>query len=284
VKFSKEPIAMIDLSPFIQHTLHQTANTIRQLTIEAVERAQSGHPGLPMGCAEMGAYLYGYYLRYDIKNPKWLNRDRFILSAGHGSLLLYTCLHLAGFNLSIEDIKNFRQMDSKTPSHPEYQTTESIESSTGVDGQGVGHAVGQALGMKLLSAKFNTPEYKIIDSKVLVLAGDGCLMEGISSEASSLAGHLQLDNLILIYDSNKTSLDGFVSESCSEDIKQRYQAYGWDVYEIDGHNLLEMHQVLSSIRLKQTRPVFILAHTTIGKGSPNKSVNNKILGEPLLNE
>lgn len=265
----------------LKKQLSKIANTLRELSMEAVQKANSGHPGLPMGCAEFGAYLYGVLLRHNPKNPKWLNRDRFILSAGHGSMLLYSCLHLAGFNLSMEEIKNFRQIHSKTPGHPEYHITEGVEATTGPLGQGVGNAVGQALGLKLLAAKFNSEEFSLFNSKVICLAGDGCLMEGISSEASSLAGHLNLNNLILIHDANKVTLDGFLAESCSEDTKMRYKAYGWDVYELDGYDFDKMDEIFTQIYREQKKPCFIEMHTIIGKGSPNKAGTHKVHGSPL---
>ncbi len=261
--------------------LGRVADTIRSLSMDGVQRANSGHPGLPMGCAELGSYIYGHLLRYNPKNPQWLNRDRFILSAGHGSMFLYSCLHLAGYKLPMEELKNFRQLHSITPGHPEFHETPGVETTTGPLGQGVANAVGQALGLKLLATRFNTEEHRILDSKVYVLAGDGCMMEGISSEASSLAGHLKLDNLVLIYDSNNISLDGPLAESMSEDTKKRYQAYGWDVFEIDGHSLEEIDAVFTKIRAKQTRPCLVVARTIIGKGSPNKAGTHHVHGSPL---
>ena len=265
----------------LKKQLSKIANTIRGLSMDAVQKANSGHPGLPLGCAEFGAYLYGCLLRHNPKNPKWLNRDRFVLSAGHGSMLLYSCLYLSGFSLSLDEIKRFRQIHSKTPGHPEYHITEGVEATTGPLGQGVGNAVGQALGMKLLAAKFNTPTHQLFNNKVYCLAGDGCIMEGISSEASSLAGHLKLDNLVLIYDSNKVCLDGPLPESCSEDTKLRYQAYGWDVFEIDGYDLDAMEQTFNHIRDNQKKPCFVVMHTVIGKGSPHKAGTSKAHGSPL---
>ena len=261
--------------------LEKIANTIRDLSIDAVQKADSGHPGLPLGCAEIGAYLYGKGLRYNPKDPHWMNRDRFILSAGHGSMLLYSCLHLAGYNLSLDDIKNFRQLHSKTPGHPESRDTEGVETTTGPLGQGLGNAVGQALGLKMLGAKFNTPMHKIFDAKVVTLMGDGCVMEGVTSEVSSLAGHLNLNNLIAIYDSNKICLDGPISETLSEDTKLRYQSYGWEVYEIDGYDLNSMDAIFTDLRKSQEKPVLIIAHTIIGKGSPNKAGTHKVHGSPL---
>lgn len=264
--------------------LPKIANAIRQLSMDAVQKADSGHPGLPLGCAEIGAYLYGHLLRHNPKNPKWLNRDRFILSAGHGSMWLYSNLHLSGFNLSIEDIKQFRQLHSKTPGHPESLDTDGVETTTGPLGQGVGNAVGQALGLKILQERFNTEKYKIFNGKVYCLMGDGCMMEGISSEVSALAGHLKLDNLILIYDANSVSLDGPLSESSSENTKERYKAYGWEVFVVDGHDIDALHQVFSEVTHNQKRPVLIIAHTIIGRGSPNKAGTYKVHGAPLGEE
>ena len=261
--------------------LSKIANTIRQLSIDAVEKADSGHPGLPMGCAEFAAFFWGSYLRYNPKNPKWLNRDRFVLSAGHGSMMLYSCLHLSGYDLSLDDIKHFRQIHSKTPGHPEYHITPGVEATTGPLGQGVANAVGQALGLKILAAEFNSSKYPLFNNKVFCLAGDGCIMEGISSEASSLAGHLQLDNLVLIYDSNKVCLDGQLFECCSEDTKLRYAAYGWDTYEIDGYDFEAMERVFNEIRDHQKRPCFIVMHTIIGKGAPHKEGTHNAHGSPL---
>jgi transketolase len=265
----------------LKKELGKIANTIRELSMEAVQKANSGHPGLPMGCAEFGAYLYGCVLRHNPKNPHWLGRDRFVLSAGHGSMLLYSCLHLAGFAISMDEIKRFRQLHSITPGHPEYRMTPGVEATTGPLGQGVANSVGQALGLKLLAAKFNTEEFPLFNSKVYCLAGDGCIMEGVSSEASSFAGHLGLDNLVLIYDSNKICLDGPLAECCSEDTKMRYKAYGWDVYEIDGYDLDKMNEVFTLIRDTQKKPTLIVMHTVIGKGSPHKSGTHKVHGSPL---
>ena len=207
------------LDPELKQILHKTANTIRGLAMDAVQKADSGHPGLPMGCAEIGAYLWGVALRQNPKDSHWMNRDRFILSAGHGSMLLYACLYLSGYDLTLEDLKQFRQLHSRTPGHPESLDTDGVETTTGPLGQGFGNAVGQALGFKMLAARFNTEKHKIFDNKVFVLMGDGDVMEGVTSEASSLAGYLQLDNLIAIYDSNKVCLDGPTSETLSENTK-----------------------------------------------------------------
>lgn len=251
--------------------LKKIANAIRSLTMDAVENAGSGHPGLPMGCAELGAFLFAEFLRYNPSSPKWKERDRLVLSAGHGSLWLYTCLHLAGFDISIEDLKQFRQFGSKTPCHPDITRTAGVEATTGVDGQGVGFAIGQALALKL----------NHLGSKVIVLAGDGCLMEGISYEACSIAGHFNLNNLILIYDSNKTTLDGYVDESFSEDVKMRFQAQNWDIFEINGHDFDQIRDVFIPLREKQNKPVLIIAQTKIGYGAPTKEGTPAAHGRPL---
>lgn len=269
------------MDPELKKTLSKIANTVRELSMEAVQKANSGHPGLPMGCAELGAYLYGVLLRHNPKNPKWLNRDRLVLSAGHGSMWLYSLLHLSGFNLSMDDIKKFRQLHSKTPGHPEYHMTEGVEATTGPLGQGVANAVGQALGLKILAAKFNSEGNPIFNSKVYCLAGDGCLMEGVSSEASCLAGHLQLSNLVLMHDANKVTLDGFLKDSSSENVKMRYEAYGWDVFEIDGYDFDQMDEVFMKLQQSQKKPTLVIVHTIIGKGSPNKAGTHKVHGSPL---
>ncbi len=265
----------------LKKTLSKIANTVRSLSMEAVQKANSGHPGLPMGCAEFGAFLYGSLLRHNPKNPKWLNRDRVVLSAGHGSMWLYSLLHLSGFGLSLDDIKHFRQLHSKTPGHPEYHITDGVEATTGPLGQGVGNAVGQALGLKILADRFNREDYPLFTGKVYCLAGDGCIMEGVSSEVSSFAGHLGLDNLALIYDANQVTLDGFLAESFSEDVKMRYKAYGWDVFEIDGYDFDKMQEVFTHICEHQTKPCFIMMRTIIGKGSPHKAGTSKAHGSPL---
>lgn len=265
----------------LKKQLGKIAGTIRALSIDAVQKANSGHPGMPMGCAELGAYLYGCLLRHNPKNSKWAGRDRLVLSAGHGSMWLYSCLHLAGFKLSLDEIKRFRQLHSHTPGHPEYGVTDGVEATTGPLGQGVGNAVGMALGMKILASKFNREEYPLFTNKIYALAGDGCIMEGISSEASSLAGHLKLNNLVLIYDANNICLDGPLAECCSEDTKSRYKAYGWDVYDLDGYDLDRMEAIFGEIRKKQERPVLVVARTVIGKGSPHKAGTHKVHGSPL---
>lgn len=277
----KKELDTVPLNTNIKEILAKVANTIRGLSMDAVQKADSGHPGLPMGCAEIAAYLWGVVLRYNPKDPNWPNRDRFILSAGHGSMMLYSVLHLTGYHLSLDDLKNFRQLHSKTPGHPESLDTEGVETTTGPLGQGVGNAVGQALGLKLLGAKFNTERHQIFDNKVYCLCGDGDLMEGVSAEASCLAAHLQLDNLIMIYDSNHVCLDGPTSECFTENTKMRYEAYGWEVFEVDGNDLDDLHRVFSKVQHNQKRPRLVIAHTIIGKGSPNKEGTSKAHGAPL---
>jgi len=265
----------------LKENLKKIAQTIAGLSIDAVQKANSGHPGLPLGCAEIGAYLYGHLMDHNPKNSSFLNRDHLVLSAGHGSMWLYSCLHLSGYDLSLEDIKNFRQLHSRTPGHPESHETDGVEVTTGPLGQGFGNAVGMALGLKILGQKFNNDEYEIFNNKVYCLAGDGCIMEGISSEVSSLAGHLKLDNLVVIYDSNNICLDGPLNECCSEDTKERYISYGFDVYEVDGHDFEAMDAIFQEIKENQKRPAFVIAHTIIGKGSPNKAGTHNAHGSPL---
>src|SRR5213595_1672298 len=260
--------------------LSRAATEARGLAMDAVQASQSGHLGLPLGCAEIGAVLYGYLLRYNPDQPRWINRDYFILSAGHGSMFLYAWLHLSGYDVSIEDIKNFRQLHSKTPGHPEFGDTPGIECTTGPLGQGVGNAVGMAVAAKMAAARFNTDEHKIFDQHIICLAGDGDMQEGVASEASAFAGHFGLDNLILIYDSNAVTLDAVAKETQSEDTRKRFEAYGFDVQEIDGH---DMQQVLDALNVAKERdngkPQFIVAHTLIGKGVPEVEGTYKAHGE-----
>lgn len=265
----------------LKKQLGKIADTIRQLSMEAVQKANSGHPGMPMGCAELGAYLYGSLLRHNPKNSKWANRDRLVLSAGHGSMWLYSCLHLAGFKLSMEEIEKFRQLHSKTPGHPEYGHTDGVEATTGPLGQGVANAVGMALGIKLLGEKFNRDGFPLFNSKVYCVAGDGCMMEGISSEASSFAGHMKINNVVLIYDANNICLDGPLHECMSEDTKMRYKSYGWEVFECDGYDFDKMEQICTGLQHKQDKPALIVMRTVIGKGSPNKAGTHKVHGSPL---
>ncbi len=260
--------------------LSRAADQARGLAIDAVHASQSGHLGLPLGCAEMGAVLYGEALKYNPDEPRWINRDYLILSAGHGSMFLYAWLHMAGYDLPISELKNFRQLHSKTPGHPEFFETPGVECTTGPLGQGVGNAVGVAMAAKMSAAHFNTDEHRIFDQHIFCLAGDGCLQEGVSAEASAFAGHFGLDNLILIYDSNAVTLDAMAKETQSEDTGMRYRAYGFDVQEIDGQ---DMQAFLDAVHVAKERnnskPQMIIAHTLIGKGIPEVAGTSKAHGE-----
>ena len=254
------------------------ANAIRFLSIDAVEKANSGHPGLPMGMADVATILFKYYLKFNPKNPNWMNRDRFVLSAGHGSMLLYSLLYLTGYkSISLNSIKNFRQLNSICAGHPEYEPNSGIETTTGPLGQGIANAVGFALAEEILKKKFGK---NIINHKTYVLAGDGCLMEGISHEALSLAGHLKLKNLIMLFDNNSISIDGPTSLAVSDNYKKRFNSYGWDFIEIDGHNEKQIIKALKKAQ-KAKRPTTISCKTTIGYGSPNKSGTESAHGSPL---
>ncbi len=256
------------------------SDTIRCLAIDGIEKAKSGHPGLPMGMADVAFTLYGKVMNYDSKNPRWINRDRFVLSGGHGSMLLYSCLHLAGFDYSLDDLASFRQWDSKCAGHPEYNPDLGVETTTGPLGQGVANAVGMAMAAKRLAASFNKPGYDLISHKVYVMCGDGDLMEGISHEACSLAGTLELDNLIMIYDDNGISIEGDTDIAFKEDVAKRFEAYGWDVQNIDGHDYDAISASLAKAQ-KADKPSLIIARTIIGKGAPNKQGTAKAHGEPL---
>ena len=255
------------------------ARDARGLAIDAIAACKSGHLGLPLGCAEIGAALFGEALRYNPKEPRWLNRDRFVLSAGHGSMFLYSWLHLAGYEVSLEEVKNFRQFGSITPGHPEFSETPGVESTTGPLGQGVANAVGMAISGKMAAAKFNTAEHRIFDHKVVCLAGDGCLQEGVAFEACALAGHLQLDNLILIYDSNNVTLDAMALFTQSEDTIARFKSSGWDVQEIDGQNMEEFLRAYAKAKAGTGKPHLIVAKTLIGKGIPEVAGTSKAHGE-----
>ncbi len=260
--------------------LSRAANEARGLCMDAVQASKSGHLGLPLGCAEMGAVLYGYALKYNPDKPRWINRDYFVLSAGHGSMFLYAWLHLSGYDLPMSEIKRFRQLHSKTPGHPEFGDTPGVECTTGPLGQGVGNAVGIAVATKMAAGRFNTAEDRIFDQHIICLAGDGDMQEGVASEASAFAGHFGLDNLIIIYDSNAVTLDAAAKETQSEETGRRFQAYGFDVQEIDGE---DMQQFLDALNVAKERdngkPQFIIAHTLIGKGIPEVAGTYKAHGE-----
>lgn len=259
-----------------------SVNTIRILSAEAVQKANSGHPGLPMGAAPIAYELWANHMKHNPKNPNWLNRDRFILSAGHGSALLYTLLHLFGYGLTIEDLKSFRQFGSKTPGHPEYGHTVGVETTTGPLGQGIANAVGFAIAEAHLGAKFNTPEHKIVDHYTYVLTGDGCLMEGISYEAASLAGTLKLGKLIALYDSNNITIEGSTDIAFTEDVAKRFEAMGWQVLDVaDANDLESLSKAIESAKAETTKPSIIIVKTQIGYGCPGKQGKSSAHGEPL---
>merc|ERR1719231_1830872 len=247
--------------------LAKAADEARGLAIDSITKAASGHMGLPLGCAEIGAVLFGQELSYNPKDPSWINRDRFILSAGHGSMFLYSWLHMAGYDLSMEEVANFRVKDSKTPGHPEFGWTPGVESTTGPLGQGVGNGVGMAAAAKLAAATLNTEDHTLIDHSVVVLCGDGCLQEGVANEAVAFAGHEKLDNLILMYDSNGVTLDKMAEHTQSEDVQMRFEAQGWEVLTVDGH---DMEAVTKAYRYAKDsnngKPTLIVCKTIIGKG------------------
>ncbi len=261
-------------------SLELAARDARGLAMDAITKCKSGHLGLPLGAADIGAVLYGSAMSFHPDEPRWLNRDRFILSAGHGSMFLYSWLHLSGFAVSLEDVKNFRVLHSITPGHPEFHETPGVEATTGPLGQGVSNAVGYAISAKMCEGRFNTPTHTIFDHHVFVLAGDGCLQEGVAQEASALAGHLGLDNLVLIYDANNVTLDAMGPVSQSEDTAARYAAYGWEVHQIDGHDLHAIAGAIEKAKAsKSGKPQFIIAKTIIGKGIPEVCGTNKAHGE-----
>ncbi len=258
------------------------ANAIRALAMDAVQKANSGHPGMPMGMAEIAEVLWRRFLRHNPANPAWADRDRFVLSNGHGSMLQYALLHLTGYAVTMEDLKAFRQMHSKTPGHPEYGMTPGVETTTGPLGQGLANAVGMALAEKLLAAEFNRPGHTVVDHQTYVFLGDGCLMEGVSHEACSLAGTWKLGKLIALYDDNGISIDGHVDGWFTDDTPMRFAAYGWHVIPgVDGHDPKAVEAAIAEARADQSRPTLICCKTVIGKGSPNKAGTHDVHGAAL---
>ena len=260
----------------------ELANAIRALSMDAVQKANSGHPGAPMGMADIAEVLWNDYLQHNPANPKWPNRDRFILSNGHGSMLFYSLLHLSGYDLPMDELKNFRQLHSKTPGHPEYGYTPGIETTTGPLGQGLANAVGMALAEKVLAAQFNRDGHAVVDHHTYTFVGDGCLMEGISHEVSSLAGTLGLGKLIVFYDDNGISIDGEVEGWFTDDTPARFKAYGWQVInDVNGHNPSEVKAAIEAARHETGKPTLICCKTVIGKGAPNKQGTESCHGAPL---
>nr|HPQ95056.1 transketolase [Thiolinea sp.] len=263
-------------------TRQALANAVRVLAMDAVQKANSGHPGAPMGMADIAEVLWNDFMRHNPANPQWVNRDRFVMSNGHGSMLPYAVLHLSGYDLPMSELENFRQLHSRTPGHPEYGYTPGIETTTGPLGQGVANAVGMALAEKVLAAQFNKPGHEIVDHHTYVFLGDGCLMEGISHEACSLAGALGLGKLICIYDDNGISIDGDVVGWFRDDTPARFEAYGWHVVRaVDGHDPDAVRVALADARMEDERPSLVCCKTVIGKGAPNKEGGHDVHGAPL---
>jgi len=270
----------------IQNSIQEISiNTIRLLAVDAIQKAKSGHPGMPMGCAPIAYLLYSKIMKHNPSNPNWLNRDRFILSGGHGSMLLYSILHLSGYNLTLDELKNFRQWDSLTPGHPEYGKTEGVETTTGPLGQGFTNSIGMAVAQKHLASQFNKDNFNIFDHYIYVEVGDGDLMEGISHEAASFAGHNQLGRVIVFYDDNSITIDGSTSLSNSDDVKKRFESYNWHVQNVDDVTDLEkLEKAVNNAKEVLDKPSIIITKTVIGQGSPNKQGTAGIHGAPLGDE
>src|SRR5205085_1633893 len=260
-------------------------NTVRTLAMDAVQQANSGHPGTPMALAPVAYVLWDRYMRHNPRNPQWPNRDRFVLSAGHASMLLYGMLHISGYDLPLEEIKRFRQWESKTPGHPEYGLTAGVETTTGPLGQGVANSVGMAIAERWLAARFNRPGHEIVDFRAYAIAGDGCMMEGVSQEAASLAGHLRLSNLVWIYDNNHITIEGNTSLAFSDDVAARFMSYHWNVLRVGDANDLELlSRALSTAQKETERPTLIIVDSHIAWGAPNKQDTHSAHGEPLGEE
>ncbi|HOM71689.1 MAG TPA: transketolase, partial [Armatimonadota bacterium] len=270
----------------VESELSQRAvDTIRMLAVDMVEKAKSGHPGMPCGAADYAFVLWTKFLNYDAKSPCWPNRDRFVLSAGHGSTLLYSLLHLAGNpEMTMDELKSFRQWGSKTPGHPEADLATGVETTTGPLGQGFANGIGMAIGAKMMAARFNRPGYDIIDHKIFGIVSDGDLMEGISHEAASIAGHLGLGNLIYIYDDNQITIEGCTELTCSDNVELRFKSYNWHVQQVDGHNRKEIMAALEAAVAETSKPSIIIAKTCIAHGAPTKAGTRESHGEPLGQE
>ncbi|MFL7793465.1 MAG: transketolase, partial [Anaerolineae bacterium] len=259
-------------------------NTIRTLAMDGVQQAKSGHPGMPMGMADAAYVLWTRFLKHNPANPNWSNRDRFVLSAGHGSMLLYSLLYLTGYDLPLEDLKRFRQWGSLTPGHPEYGLTAGVETTTGPLGQGFATGIGMAIAQEHLAAVFNKPDFAIFDHFIYAICSDGDLMEGVSHEAASLAGHLGLGRIVYLYDDNEISIEGSTDIAFTEDVPARFRAYDWHVQEVDGHNRDQVEAAIRVAQLETERPSLIVCHTHIGYGSPNKQDTAASHGAPLGEE
>lgn len=272
------------LSAQKREKLQRVADSIRILAVDAVEASTTGHPGMPMGMADLGAVLYGEIMNHNPVNPNWLNRDRFVLSAGHGSMLLYSMLHLSGYGLELDELKRFRRINSLTPGHPEYGHTVGVETTTGPLGAGFSTAVGMAMGERILDARFNTDMHKIFDHYTYVVSGDGCLMEGVTSEAASLAGHHKLGKLIVFYDSNRISIEGPTDITFTEDVAKRYEAYGWQVLTGSAHDMQEISDLADEARTEAEKPTLVILRSVIGTGSPGMAGKHKVHGSRLGEE